>query len=59
MPTSQWTVSESFILAINIAVITFVIWALRRRIRTKLDEVEARQQMSIVREKAPENDASE
>lgn len=59
MPTSQWTVSESFILAINIAVITFVIWALRRRIRTKLDEVEARQQMSIEREKDPENDTSE
>ena len=59
MPTSQWTVNESFILAINIAVITFVIWALRRRIRTKLDEVEARQNMSIVREKDPENDAPE
>ena len=59
MPTSQWTVSESFILAINIAVITFVIWALHRRIRTKLDEVEARQQMSIEREKDPENDTSE
>ena len=59
MPTSQWTVNESFILAINIAVITFVIWALRRRIRTKLDEVEARQQMSIEREKDPENDTSE
>ena len=58
MPTSQWTVNESLILAINIAVITFVIWALRRRIRTKLDEVEARQKMSIVREKDPENDTS-
>ena len=58
MPTSQWTVNETLILAINIAVITFVIWALRRRIRTKLDEVEARQKMSIVREKDPENDTS-
>ena len=59
MPTSQWTVNESLILAINIAVITFVIWALRRRIRTKLDEVETRQKMSIMGVKDPENDASE
>ena len=59
MPTSQWTVNESFILVINIAVITFVIWALRRRIRTKLDEVEARQKMSIMGGNDPENDTSE
>jgi flagellar biogenesis protein FliO len=59
MPTSQWTVNESLILAINIAVITFVIWALRRRIRTKLDEVETRQEMSIMGVKDPENDTSE
>ena len=58
MSTSQWTVNESFILAINIAVITFVIWALRRRIRTKLDEVEARQKMSVERTKDPEDDTS-
>lgn len=58
MSTSQWTANESFILAINIAVITFVIWALRRRIRTKLDEVEARQKMSIERAKDPEDDTS-
>ena len=58
MSTSQWTVNESFILAINIVVITFVIWALRRRIRTKLDEVEARQKMSVERTKDPEDDTS-
>ena len=58
MSTSQWTVNESFILAINIVVITFVIWALRRRIRTKLDEVEARQKMSVERTKNPEDDTS-
>jgi hypothetical protein len=59
MPTSEWSVTESLILAFNIVVIGFIIWALRRRIRSKLNEVEERQKKSLERSKYPEDDNSE
>lgn len=59
MPTSEWSVTESLILAFNIVVIGFIIWALRRRIRSKLNEVEERQNKSLERSKHLEDDNSE
>ena len=59
MPTSEWSVTESLILAFNIVVIGFIIWALRRKIRSKLNEVEERQNKSLERSKYPEDDNSE
>ncbi|HIA90174.1 MAG TPA: hypothetical protein EYN46_04370 [Candidatus Poseidoniales archaeon] len=59
MPTSEWSVTESLILAFNIVVIGFIIWALRRRIRSKLNEVEERQKKSLERSKYLEDDNSE
>jgi hypothetical protein len=59
MPTSQWSLTESLILAFNVVVIGLIIWALRRRIRTKLNEVEARQNQSLMRQKNPDDDTSE
>ncbi|GEM_PF-2538026 len=59
MPTSQWSLTESLILAFNVVVIGLIIWALRRRIRTKLNEVEARQNQSLMRQKNPDDDTFE
>ena len=59
MPTSEWSVTESLILAFNIVVIGFIIWALRCRIRSKLNEVEERQNKSLERSKHLEDDNSE
>ena len=59
MPTSQWSLTESLILAFNVVVIGLIVWALRRRIRTKLNEVEARQNQSLMRQKNPDDDTFE
>jgi hypothetical protein len=59
MSTSQWSLTESLMLAFNVVVIGLIIWALRRRIRTKLNEVEARQNQSLMRQKNPDDDTSE
>ncbi len=59
MPTSEWSATESLALAFNIVVIGFIIWALRRKIRSKLNEVEERQNKSLERSKYPEDDNSE
>ena len=59
MPTSEWSATESLALAFNIVVIGFIIWALRRKIRSKLNEVEERQNKSLERSKYLEDDNSE
>jgi hypothetical protein len=59
MPTSEWSATESLALAFNIVVIGFIIWALRRKIRSKLNEVEERQKKSLERSKYLEDDNSE
>ena len=59
MPTSEWSATVSLALAFNIVVIGFIIWALRRKIRSKLNEVEERQKKSLERSKYLEDDNSE
>ena len=59
MPTSEWSATESLALAFNIVVIGFIIWALRRKIRSKLNEVEERQKRALERSKYLEDDNSE
>jgi flagellar biogenesis protein FliO len=59
MPTSEWSATESLALAFNIVVIGFIIWALRRKIRSKLNEVEERQKRALERSIYPEDDNSE
>ena len=51
MILTDWTITEWMILGFNITAISFVVWLLRRRILSKLGEVEQRQQNAIGRRK--------
>tara|TARA_B100001250_G_C19376204_1_gene604190 strand:- start:206 stop:373 length:168 start_codon:yes stop_codon:yes gene_type:complete len=55
MILADWTITEWMILGFNIAAISFVVWLLRRRILSKLGEVEERQQTAIDRRKNNQN----
>jgi large-conductance mechanosensitive channel len=39
-----WGIEETLLLVINLLIVALIIWALRKKVRLKLDEVEARHQ---------------
>jgi len=39
-----WGIEETLLLVVNVLIVALIVWALRRKVRLKLDEVEARHQ---------------
>ena len=39
-----WGIEETLLLVINVLIVALIVWALRKKVRLKLDEVEARHQ---------------
>ena len=37
-----WGIEETLLLVLNVLIVTLIVWALRRKVRLKLEEVEAR-----------------
>ena len=48
-----WGSEETLLLVINVLIVALIVWALRRKVRLKLDEVEARHQRTA-EHRAPE-----
>ena len=39
-----WGIEETLLLVVNVLIVALIVWALRKKVRLKLDEVEARHQ---------------
>ncbi|HII18346.1 MAG TPA: hypothetical protein HA276_08150 [Candidatus Poseidoniaceae archaeon] len=37
-----WGIEETLLLVVNVLIVALIVWALRRKVRLKLEEVEAR-----------------
>jgi len=37
-----WGIEETLLLVLNVLIVALIVWALRRKVRLKLEEVEAR-----------------
>jgi hypothetical protein len=39
-----WGIEETLLLVVNVLIVALIVWALRKKVRLKLDEVEVRHQ---------------